>query len=83
MSSICLCMTEIKDENERAFCQSKMEKIAKAHGRGIAFSIDWSEPIVEHFEGSRMIVSLSDRPDYGNCERWCRMGRRKSTENRT
>ena len=66
MSSICLCVTEGKDKNETLFY--RLANIVKAHGRGVVFSIDWSEPIVDMLKDKYIVASISDCPNLSNCE---------------
>ena len=49
-------------------CRSRLMSIAKAHGRDVAFSVDWSEPIIEYLNNSHVVISLLDDPGADNCE---------------
>lgn len=68
MSLICLCVTDINDQEEVLIYQDRLLGITKRHSRGVTFSIDWCEPIVETLKEGTMIINLVDSMDSDNCE---------------
>lgn len=68
MSLICLCIADIKEKEEIVFYSQSLTKLADYYKRGIEFSVDWSEPIVDYVKDNYFIINLLDYPNSNNCE---------------
>ena len=68
MSAICFCITEIKDPVQIKRYQDKIINIANIYGRGVSFSIDWEEPLLERYADAYIIADFHDSPTESNCE---------------
>ena len=49
--------------------QHRLENIAREHGRGVTFSVNWPEPIVEYLKGRYMLINLLDEEGCDNCQK--------------
>lgn len=69
MSLFCLCAVEgIREKSENAFYTQQLEILARQHGRGIKFFVDWPEPIISCIQKDSLVISILDCSESDNCE---------------
>lgn len=69
MSLFCFCIIEdFTKKDDIIFYQQEIKTLAKIHGIGAKFSVDWSEPVLLSVNKNALVVNIVDLPQLNNCE---------------